>query len=108
MPTPRLLIVVSIALAVVPLATRARGQPGASAADPERAVLITGASTGIGRATTELLAANGFYVYAGARSEEDIAELSAIENVRGVRLDVTKPEDIAAAVETVRSEGRGL
>ena len=39
-----------------------------------RAVLITGATSGIGRLTTELLAQRGFFVYAGARSADDMAE----------------------------------
>lgn len=80
----------------------------AAPAPPQRAVLVTGASTGIGRATTELLARNGFYVYAGARKEADLAELDAIENVQGIRLDVTKPEEIAAAERQIRDAGRGL
>lgn len=74
----------------------------------QRAVLVTGASTGIGRCTAELLASEGFFVYAGARSEADLAELNAIENVQAISLDVTSPEEIAAAVETVRAGGRGL
>lgn len=74
----------------------------------QKAVLVTGASTGIGRKITERLAAEGYFVYAGARKEEDLRELDAIENVDSIRLDVTKPEEIAAAVQTVRSAGRGL
>lgn len=76
--------------------------------DPQRAVLVTGASTGIGRRTTELLASSGFFVYAGARKDKDLQELNAIENVQSIRLDVTIPEEIDAAVETVRAGGRGL
>ena len=64
-----------------------------------RAVLVTGASTGIGRATVELLAKSGFFVYAGARKEVDLQELSAIPNMQGIRLDVTKQEEIDAAVQ---------
>jgi len=74
----------------------------------QRAVLITGASSGLGRAATEHLASKGYYVYAGARKAVDIAALNAIENVTAVGLDVTKPDEIAAAVEFVESEGRGL
>jgi len=77
-------------------------------AAPSRAVLVTGASSGIGRKITEALAAQGTYVYAGARKPEDLAELSKIPNVQGVKLDVTVAADIAAAVETVRRGGRGL
>jgi NAD(P)-dependent dehydrogenase (short-subunit alcohol dehydrogenase family) len=75
---------------------------------PKQAVLVTGASTGIGRKITEQLAADGYFVYAGARKDKDLAELSAIKNVQGLRLDVTSPEDIAAAVATVSQAGRGL
>jgi NAD(P)-dependent dehydrogenase (short-subunit alcohol dehydrogenase family) len=79
-----------------------------STAPTQKAVLVTGASTGIGRKITERLAAEGYFVYAGARKEEDLRELDAIENVDPIRLDVTKPEEIAAAVQAVRSAGRGL
>ena len=76
--------------------------------DEQKAILITGASTGIGRNMAETLAAAGHFVYAGARKQSDIDELSAIENIQGIRLDVTAQEEIDAAVEFVRSEGRGL
>lgn len=85
-----------------------RPSPQEPAAAPQRAVLVTGASTGLGRATTELLAQRGFFVYAGARKEADLKELSAIPNVQGIRLDVTKQDEIDAAVATVRAAGRGL
>lgn len=74
----------------------------------QQAVLVTGASSGIGRKITETLAARGYFVYAGARKAEDLAELGRLPNVQPVRLDVTVPQDIAAAVESVRSGGRGL
>ena len=73
-----------------------------------KAVLVTGASSGIGRKIAELLAARGYFVYAGARKPADIAELSGIKNIQGVKLDVTSPADITAAAETVRKAGRGL
>jgi NAD(P)-dependent dehydrogenase (short-subunit alcohol dehydrogenase family) len=90
-----------LVIAAAPLAAQ---QPPPS----QRAVLVTGASSGIGRKITELLASQGHFVYAGARKAEDLAELGTIRNVQGVRLDVTVPADIAAAVETVRKGGRGL
>ena len=74
----------------------------------QQAVLVTGASSGIGRNIAERLAAEGHFVYAGARKARDIKELSAIENMQGVRLDVTIQSDIDAAVETVQAGGRGL
>src|SRR5262249_26108739 len=74
----------------------------------QKAVLVTGASTGIGRKITERLAAKGYFVYAGARKEADIKALNGIRNVQAVRLDVTRPAEIAAAAETLRKAGRGL
>ncbi len=75
---------------------------------PQRAVLVTGASRGIGRKVTERLAASGFLVYAGARAQKDLDDLDAIKNVQAVKLDVTSPTDIAAAVATVTKAGKGL
>jgi NAD(P)-dependent dehydrogenase (short-subunit alcohol dehydrogenase family) len=83
-------------------------EPPPAAEAPKRAVLVTGASAGIGRKVTEKLAAEGFFVFAGARKEQDLKDLDAIPNVDSVRLDVTSPAEIAAAVETVRKSGRPL
>ena len=74
----------------------------------QKAILVTGASTGIGRNLAETLAAEGHFVYAGARKQADLDALSAIENIQGIRLDVTIQEEIDAAVETIREAGRGL
>lgn len=82
--------------------------PEAPVPEAQKAVLVTGASTGIGRKITERLASEGYFVYAGARKDSDLAELDAIENVQAVRLDVTKPDEIAAAVKTITEAGRGL
>jgi NAD(P)-dependent dehydrogenase (short-subunit alcohol dehydrogenase family) len=74
----------------------------------QKAVLVTGASSGIGLRTTEVLSANGFYVYAGARSPEDLQRLDAMNNVSSVKLDVTIQEDIDRAFDFVEAQGRGL
>lgn len=83
-------------------------QAATPSADGARAVLVTGASTGIGRMITERLAAHGYVVYAGARKDSDLQALGAIKNVQAIRLDVTKPEDLEAAVQAVTRAGRGL
>jgi NAD(P)-dependent dehydrogenase (short-subunit alcohol dehydrogenase family) len=88
--------------------TLAPGTTASAQAAAQQAVLVTGASSGIGRKIAETLAAQGHFVYAGARKAEDIAELSRIRNMQGVKLDVTVPGDIAAAVETVKRGGKGL
>jgi NAD(P)-dependent dehydrogenase (short-subunit alcohol dehydrogenase family) len=84
--------------------------PAVHAAEPTtvKAVLVTGASTGIGRNVTEHLAAAGYFVYAGARKPADLEALGKIKNVQAIKLDVTKPQDISAAVDTITKAGRGL
>jgi NAD(P)-dependent dehydrogenase (short-subunit alcohol dehydrogenase family) len=83
--------------------------PGMSDA---RAVLVTGASTGIGEATATLLAAHGFRVFAGVRKAEDFArwQLPSSGNVVPVTLDVTDEDSIRAARAEIEHElrGRGL
>jgi NAD(P)-dependent dehydrogenase (short-subunit alcohol dehydrogenase family) len=73
-----------------------------------KAVLVTGASTGIGRKITERLSADGYFVYATARKPEDLKSLGALKNVQALPLDVTHAEDIAAVVATITKAGRGL
>ncbi len=80
----------------------------APAPNAQKVVLVTGASTGIGRKITERLAREGYFVYAGARKEQDLKDLDAIPNVHSLRLDVTSAGDIATAVDTVTRAGRGL
>lgn len=96
----------SIILISVLLAFTAFDQP--AMAGEQKAVLVTGASTGIGREIAETLARDGYFVYAGARKQKDIDALNAIENVQAVRLDVTIQSEIDAAVETVKKGGKGL
>jgi len=74
-------------------------------ASVSRAVLITGCSTGIGRATAEQLAARGWTVYATARRTESIRDLAG-RGCKTLALDVCDEASMRAAVETVeRAEG---
>ena len=69
-----------------------------------KTVVITGASTGIGRATAEYLAGKGWQVFAGIRKQADSAALiEANSDIKPILLDVTKPDHVDAAVETVRA-----
>jgi NAD(P)-dependent dehydrogenase (short-subunit alcohol dehydrogenase family) len=63
-------------------------------------VLITGCSSGIGRATAEHLAGRGWTVYATARRPESIADLQAA-GCRLLALDVTDEASMAEAVRQV-------
>src|ERR1700754_1191377 len=78
------------------------------AVEKQKAVLVTGGSSGIGLAITQLLSKSGFYVYATARKDEDIKRLDAMDNVSGLRLDVTQQAQVDAAVKFVEAQGRGL
>jgi NAD(P)-dependent dehydrogenase (short-subunit alcohol dehydrogenase family) len=69
------------------------------------AALVTGCSSGIGRATAERLARGGWTVYASARRLESIAGLEAA-GCRLLRLDVTDEDSMRGAVEEIeRAEG---
>jgi NAD(P)-dependent dehydrogenase (short-subunit alcohol dehydrogenase family) len=73
--------------------------------DISKAALITGCSTGIGRATALRLARSGWTVYATARRPESIADL-AEAGCRTLALDVTDEASMRAAVQEVeRAEG---
>jgi NAD(P)-dependent dehydrogenase (short-subunit alcohol dehydrogenase family) len=71
-----------------------------------RAALVTGSSTGIGRATALALDQSGWQVFAGVRREEDGESLraAASERLAPLMLDVTSPEQIAAAAERIAAE----
>ena len=64
-----------------------------------RLALVTGASTGIGRACAIHLAGLGFQVLAGVRDPAD-----APDGLEPLRLDVTSESDVAAAAERVGGE----
>jgi len=65
--------------------------------------VVTGASSGIGYATVRVLAARGFHVLAGVRSETDAQRLTG-KNVEGVILDITDPAHVAAIAHRVEND----
>ena len=76
-----------------------------------KSVVITGASTGIGRATAEYLAGKGWHVFAGVRKQKDGEPLVAANaNITPIMIDVAKSDQIRTAAETVSKalEGRTL
>jgi len=72
-----------------------------------RTILVTGASTGIGRAAAVMLKARGWRVFATARTEADLAALAALD-LEPLRLDYREAGSIAACAEAVleRTGGR--
>lgn len=63
-----------------------------------KTILITGASSGIGKATAILFQQRGWNVIATMRKPEDETELTVLDNVVVTRLDVTDEQSISAAV----------
>jgi NAD(P)-dependent dehydrogenase (short-subunit alcohol dehydrogenase family) len=76
------------------------------------AVVVTGASTGIGRATALLLDRKGYRVFAGVRKDEDAKALSeqGSERLEPLKLDVAKERSISSARKQVEEAlgGQGL
>ena len=64
-----------------------------------KTILITGASSGIGKATALRFQSEGWNVIATMRDPAAGADLAALDNVLVARLDVTDSASIAAAVE---------
>ncbi|MGH2896156.1 MAG: SDR family oxidoreductase [Solirubrobacteraceae bacterium] len=85
------------------------GRPG----QPGDAILVTGASTGLGLETAVTLAGAGFAVFAGVRDDAGRRELAGAAAQRGVAvepvtLDITDRGQIAAAVAQVRERAGGI
>jgi NAD(P)-dependent dehydrogenase (short-subunit alcohol dehydrogenase family) len=77
--------------------------------DENKAVLITGTSSGIGKACALHLDKLGYKVYAGVRREEDADKLKSegSEKLIPLILDVTDEESIVSAVDKIRQENDG-
>lgn len=70
----------------------------------QKVVLITGATSGMGKLTAELLSKNGYIVYAGTR-DADATDLNSI--IKNIYIDVTKTNSIDNAVKTImQNEGK--
>lgn len=72
-----------------------------------KTVLVTGASSGIGKATAIYLAQNGYRVYGAARRIERMEELK-VHGIKPIALDVTKEESIIAGVALIIQEAGSL
>lgn len=70
----------------------------------KQTIVITGASSGIGRATVELFSKRGWQVAATMRRPEDHQELSNLKRVSLYQLDVTNETSIREAFERIVSD----
>src|SRR6476469_7073584 len=79
----------------------------------QKVAIITGSSSGIGYATSLMLARNGFYTYASARNINKSANLQSTADserlsLKLIRLDVTDDGYVKAAFEKIVSEKRRI
>jgi NAD(P)-dependent dehydrogenase (short-subunit alcohol dehydrogenase family) len=73
------------------------------------AVVITGASSGIGADAAALIAREGFVAFAGVRNAADAARVTTLhDRIRPLTLDVTDADSVDAAARTVRESGLTL
>lgn len=70
-------------------------------------VLVTGASSGIGRATARLFATQGYITYATARRPETFAELQAL-GCHTAQIDVTDEQSMIAALQEIEASHGGV
>lgn len=73
----------------------------------KRVALVTGASSGIGKATAGALIRDGYIVYAVARRVENMADLKTLGCIP-IKMDVTKEEDVVAVVEQIERDHGGV
>ncbi|QMW04262.1 SDR family oxidoreductase [Spirosoma foliorum] len=71
----------------------------------KKTIFITGASTGIGKATAKLFAAKGWNVIATLRKPEAESELNLLDNITLMPLDVTDREQIKETTQKALSLG---
>ena len=73
----------------------------------KKVVLVTGASSGMGKAFAKALLAEGMIVYAAARRVEQMADLASLGAV-ALKMDITRQDDVQAAVQRIEQEHGGV
>ncbi|MFE9259136.1 oxidoreductase [Streptomyces sp. NPDC006879] len=72
-----------------------------------RTVLVTGASSGMGKETVKKLIGQGYVVYAAARRLESMRDLEDL-GATVLKMDITKEADVTAVVDRVAAERGGV
>ena len=79
-----------------------------SQANNQKVAIVTGVSSGIGYATSLLLARSGYYTYASARNIDKSSNLQSIAEAerpfKSIQFDVTNDSSVIAAVEKILSD----
>lgn len=73
----------------------------------KKTALVTGASSGMGKAIAKRLIEDGYQVYVAARSVDKMADLAKL-GAQPLRMDVSKDEEIVAGVGTILSQTGGV
>ncbi|MCI0560108.1 MAG: SDR family NAD(P)-dependent oxidoreductase, partial [Nitrososphaera sp.] len=73
-----------------------------------KSIIVTGASSGIGRAATVRLSKSGYRVFGLARSYDTLTEMSAAlpqDRYFPIKFDITKPETLEKVVNDISAKG---
>ncbi|SOD92789.1 SDR family oxidoreductase [Spirosoma fluviale] len=73
-----------------------------------KTIFITGASSGIGKATAILFARHGWNVAATMRNSQDDTELAQYPSIKVYALDVTQPESVSQAVQQALADWKQI
>lgn len=70
----------------------------------QKTIFITGASSGLGKATAKLFQSKGWYTIASMRNPENETELTGLENLTVLKLDVTDREQVGDTIKKVTQD----
>ena len=73
----------------------------------KKTALVTGASSGMGKAIAQRLIKDGYQVYVAARSVDKMADLARL-GAQPLRMDVSKDDEIVAGVDTILAQTGGV